>query len=168
MMTDPVWSDSEQIQHVLETVFNDILRQRMAAVPVVNSALQVQALPFRPFQHDWLGLLITPWLMNLLLRPGQSDRWGALVEGDTVSIDFPYGVFAFTVAREKQLGLYASCSLYSPMFEFKQQAVAVTVAQTALQGLFSDAVATTVSRPSSGISRRNLLRGAFNPGKAAS
>lgn len=167
-MNEPAWRDSIQIQQTLETVFNDILRRRMATMPVVNPALHVQALPFRQFQQDWVGVLITPWFMNLLLIPGQSNRWTMTAVGETLSIDFPYGVFGFTVAKEMQLGLYASCSLYSPLFQFKQQGVAVSVAQTALQGLFVDAKPTRVSRPPSRISRRNLLRGAFNDGKTTS
>ncbi|MDD5412921.1 MAG: [NiFe]-hydrogenase assembly chaperone HybE [Methylobacter sp.] len=152
-----LWQNSGQISHALETTFNDILDKRMRGMPVVNDALSVQAIGFSRFNEDWLGVLITPWFMNLLLLPGPDSHWRKQLVGTKIEKYFPYGVFEFTLGSEAQLGSYALCSLFSPMFQFENQAAALTAAQAALQGLLADAAPR-------GISRRDLLRGAIGNG----
>ena len=140
-------------------MFNDILQTRMLDVPVLNPALSVQALGFLRYQQDWLGVLITPWFMNLLLLPEPESAWQTQAPGSKFSRTFPYGVFEFTMANEAQLGVYAVCSLFSPMFQFEGQAAAAAAAKAALQGLLT-------SPATRAVSRRDLLRGNLGPGKA--
>ena len=151
------WQDSEQICQSLEAAFNAILQTRMHDVPVLNPALSVQALEFLRYQQDWLGVLITPWFMNLLLLPAPDSTWQTQAPGSKFSRTFPYGVFEFTVANEAPLGVYAVCSLFSPMFQFADQAAAVAAAKAALQGLLTS----PAPRP---VSRRDLLRGNLGTG----
>jgi [NiFe] hydrogenase assembly HybE family chaperone len=153
------WQESEQICRSLEAAFNEIQQTRMHDVPVLNPALSVQALGFLRYQQDWLGVLITPWFMNLLLLPEPDSTWQTQAPGSKFSRTFPYGVFEFTMANEAQLGVYAVCSLFSPMFQFEGQAAAVAAAKAALQGLLT-------SPATRAVSRRDLLRGNLGPGKA--
>lgn len=148
------WQDGEQISRTLETVFNGILETRMRDLPVINPALSVQAVGFNLFNEDCLGVLITPWFMNLLLLPGPDSSWREQPPGSKFEQSFPYGTFEFTLAHEAQLGTYALCSLFSPMFQFDNQSAALGAAQSALQGLLTAPAARVVSR-------RNLLRGSF-------
>jgi len=129
----------------------------MQGLPVLNPALSVQAVGFHRFMDEWLGILITPWFMNLLLLPGPDYAWPKRNPGAKFDRIFPYGVFEFTQAYEEQLGAYARCSLFSPMFQFTCQADALAAAQAALQGLLTG----EKPRP---VSRRNLLRGAIGNG----
>ncbi|MDD5502570.1 MAG: [NiFe]-hydrogenase assembly chaperone HybE [Candidatus Thermoplasmatota archaeon] len=152
-----MWQNSEQIRHTLETTFNEILANRMRDLPVVNAGLSVQAVGFNPFNKDWLGILITPWFMNLMLLPGADSRWREQPPGTKIEKRFPYGVFEFTLGSEAQLGIYALCPLFSPMFQFENQAAALTAAQAALQGLVTEIAPR-------GVSRRDLLRGAIGNG----
>jgi [NiFe] hydrogenase assembly HybE family chaperone len=152
------WQDSEQISRTLETVFTGILATRLSNVPIVNPALSVQAVGFIRFNEDWLGVLITPWFMNLLLLPGPDSEWRKQLPGSKLVRRYPYGAFEFTLASEAQLGTYAQCSLFSPMFQFEDQATALTAAQTALQGLL------TAPAPRA-VNRRDLLRGALGSRK---
>lgn len=146
------WQDGEQIRQTLDAVFNDILTTRMQDMPLLNPALAVRALGFNRYNADWVGVLITPWFMNLLLLPGKDSQWPAQAPGSKFEQAFPYGSFEFVVADEAQMGRYAQCSLFSPMFQFADQAAAVAAAESALQGL----LATPAPRA---ISRRDLLRG---------
>jgi len=148
-----VWQDGWQIQHTLEARFNAILAERMHDMPVINPALKVQALAFERFNGDWIGILLTPWFMNLLLLPGNNADWAALAPGRKFDRAFPYGAFEFTVADESGLGRYALCSLFSPMFQFEDQAAAVAAGAAALQALL-----TVPERP---MSRRDVLSGRF-------
>jgi|GEM_PF-356602 len=147
-----IWKDSEQISHTLETTFNEILAKRMCALPIVNAALSVQAVGFNRFGEDWLGVLITPWFMNLLLLPGPDSIWRSQQPGTKIDKHFPYGVFEFTLAGEARIGTYALCSLFSPMFQFENQAAALATGQAALQGLLTEV-------EPRGVSRRELLHG---------
>ena len=146
------WRDGEQIRCVLEAVFNDILTTRMREMPVLNPALAVRALGFNRYNADWPGILITPWFMNLLLLPGAESNWINQSPGSKFEQPFPYGSFEFTVADEAQLGRYAQCSLFSPMFQFADQAAAVAAAESALQALLTGPAPRAISR-------RDLLRG---------
>ncbi|OAI08547.1 [NiFe]-hydrogenase assembly chaperone HybE [Methylomonas methanica] len=146
------WQDGEQIRQTLEAVFNNILTTRMRDMPVLNSALAVRALGFNRYNADWVGVLITPWFMNVLLLPGLDSQWPTQAPGTKFDQAFPYGSFEFVVADEGQLGRYAQCSLFSPMFQFADQAAAVAAAESALHAL----LAAPAPRA---ISRRDLLRG---------
>ena len=63
----------------LEAVFRRIATTRMRGVPVLNPALSVQAIGFGPdplrtapdAAPTMLGVLVTPWFMNLLRLPLQ-------------------------------------------------------------------------------------------------
>jgi [NiFe] hydrogenase assembly HybE family chaperone len=145
------WKNSEQISYTLEKIFNEISAKRMCGLPIINASLSVQAVGFNRFGEDYLGILITPWFMNLMLLPGPDSHWR---EQPSSKIDkhFPYGTFEFTVGSEAQIGTYALCSLFSPMFQFENQAAALATAQAALQGLLAEV-------EPRGVSRRELLRG---------
>jgi [NiFe] hydrogenase assembly HybE family chaperone len=141
----------------LETVFFEIQTSRMADVPVLNSALQVEAVSFMSWREDWLGILITPWFMNLMLLPHIGKTWTGLVTGQTVVHTFPSGEYDFIVGQEAALGEYQSCSLFSPMFEFPDQACARATAQAALANLFA---ADAAQEAAVSMSRRRFLLGA--------
>jgi [NiFe] hydrogenase assembly HybE family chaperone len=143
------WKTVAELNQALESCFNQIQQQRMIDVPILNPALRVQAVDFQLFQQTWVGILITPWFMNLLYFHADNG-----MVGSKVSHLFPAGQFEFIINYEKELGFYQSCSLYSPMFDFQQQEVAVQTAQAALQALLQ------IPKPAN-ISRRDLLRGQF-------
>jgi [NiFe] hydrogenase assembly HybE family chaperone len=138
------------ITPILETCFKQIQTQRMADMPILNPKLHVQAVDFRLYQGAWLGILITPWFMNLLYW-----RDDELKAGEKITHLFPAGNFEFVVGYENDLGFYQTCSLYSPMFDFEEQTVAVQTAQAALNALLE------IPEPPR-ISRRDLLRGRFS------
>lgn len=156
------WQDGAQIERALEHTFNDILATRMRDMPVVNPTLAVRALGFSRVNQDWLGVLITPWFMNLLLLPGPDSEWITRLPGSKIERSFPYGSFEFTLANETRLGSYALCSLFSPMFEFQNQDAAVATAETVLGHLLNPIQPAPYTPPRSAISRRDLLRGSFS------
>lgn len=147
--------DESAIQQKIETVFNEVMEQRMQESPLLNRNLQVQAVGFQPYREHWLGIVITPWFMNLMLLPGQTAAWDNKQCGEKLRVKFPSGEFEFAIGIEHVLGRYAVCSLFSPMFQFEQQAAAVIAAEAVLQALLAEPAA------QHGISRRDLLRGAF-------
>jgi [NiFe] hydrogenase assembly HybE family chaperone len=138
----------------LQARFEHIHLHQMAGVPMLNPALRVQALGFRPWAEHWLGVLVTPWFMNLVLFPRQAARWQAIGERESRHYVFPAGVFEFIGSRDAELGDYQACSLFSPMFEFNDHAAAHDTAVAALAALFdpatrpgSDAPADSADQP---------------------
>lgn len=123
----------------LQRRYEDILRKQMADVPVLNAELRVEALGFRPWGEHWLGVLVTPWFMNLVLFPRVAEHWHAIGERESRHHVFPAGVFEFIGSRDAELGDFQSCSLFSPMFDFANHQGAHDTALQALDALFDAA-----------------------------
>jgi [NiFe] hydrogenase assembly HybE family chaperone len=119
-------------------VFEKIHRERMAGVPILNPALRVQGVGFRCWQGHCLGVLITPWFLNLMLLPSEADVWDELRVGEKVTHQFPSGPYEFILGQEEGVGRYQMCSLFSPVLEVEDQAAAVAVAEAVMQGLMDE------------------------------
>lgn len=126
---------------LLEAAFRRIQAETMADVPILNPALTVEAVGFTRRQDHWLGIVITPWFMNLVLVPGKADTWQSVAPGLRLFRNFPSGDFAFLGSNEPEVGEFQSCSLFSPMAQFADQAGAREVAFAALAALQAEPVA---------------------------
>ncbi|CAO3455762.1 [NiFe]-hydrogenase assembly chaperone HybE [Azospirillum largimobile] len=124
----------------LEAAFREIHTAQMRGMPIVNDALAVKAVGFRRHEDRWLGALVTPWFLNLVLLPGEEDDWSALVPGAKELIEFPSGRYEFVHANRKGVGAYKACSLFSPMFEFASMLQATETASAALVSLFDPSI----------------------------
>lgn len=119
----------------LEAVFRDIAATRMQGVPLLHPGLQVQAVGFAPEPEgsSALGVLVTPWFMNLMRLPLAAVE--PLGPGQVSSQRVGAHRLSFIGAHEAAFGPYAMCSLASPMFEFADQNAAVATAQEVLAQL---------------------------------
>ena len=159
--------------------------QRMAGLGFVNPALQVEAVAFEPWQGHWLGVMVTPWFMNLVLLPHDRTQWQTLPVRAKRKLQFPAGVFEFIGADDPVIGEHQTCSLFSPMHDFQDHAAARLVARLAREALLDAANAerpeypqanlsataqgaTTVSAgeaaPAAPVSKRDFLRGRIGGG----
>ncbi|MDR1350135.1 MAG: [NiFe]-hydrogenase assembly chaperone HybE [Zoogloeaceae bacterium] len=148
----------------LTRVFRRIAADGMADLPLGNPALAVEAVGFRQTENGhWLGVLIAPWTMNLLLLPAADARapWPEKAPGDRQLWRFPSGAYEFIVAAEDELGVYHLCSLFSPPYRFVSQEAARQTAYAALAGLYTpsavDAADAPIAENTSGKSRRAFL-----------
>ena len=147
------WTDALTLQQSLEQRFQQILELQMQGIAVLNPALTVQAYGFKAIQNDWLGIMITPWFMNLMLLPNSTGLWTNARPGESLSRNYPYGQFDFTLGHDSALGHYGQCSLFSPMLEFADQYAAIIAAEAILKALLAEP---------RNLSRRDLLRGRFS------
>jgi [NiFe] hydrogenase assembly HybE family chaperone len=115
----------------LESVFRQIAATRMAGVPLLNTRLQVQALGFETHNGVAVGVLITPWFMNLVRLP-LDDTVETLAPLQKAERDVGPRRFEFIGAHEPGLGAFEASSLFSPMFEFEDQAGAEATAREVL------------------------------------
>lgn len=148
----------------LESAFERIRAERMIDVPILNAKLAVRAVGFREWQDDVLGVLVTPWCMNVMLLPGESAAWPAVPVGTKTVHQLPSGSFEFIEGEEAGVGRYRMCSLFSPMHEFRDQETAVGTAEAALTALMSEEAGQAEQTPDDAarrrpMTRRELLRG---------
>lgn len=119
----------------LQSLYARIERERMADVPILNPAIGIHAIGFQRWQQGYLGVMVTPWFMNLMLLPGEGENWDELPVLSQSTHVFPSGRYEFTVGHEADLGKYQMCSLFSPMFEFADDAAAVETAGAVIAAL---------------------------------
>lgn len=122
----------------LEAAYREVA-QRMTGLPFVNPALRVQAVGFAPWNGHWLGVLVTPWFMNLVLLPRDPGQWQPLPVRAKHSHRFPAGTYEFIGADDPLLGGHQTCSLFSPMQDFDSHDTACLVAKLAREALFDPA-----------------------------
>ena len=133
----------------LAAAFERIARTRMADMPLCNPALRVEALDFRPWGGASVGVLVTPWCINLVLLPEQPAR--ALSADERRAVQFPSGSYEFMGGEAPECGPFQFCPLYSPPEEFVSQEQAQEVGREVMKQLFQ-----TTER----LSRRALITGA--------
>jgi len=121
----------------VEEAFFRIQREQMSDVPILNPALSVEAVDFQRWQGHWLGIVVTPWCMSLLLVPGGTQGWVSVGDNKRRFVRFPAGDFAFLGSAEAELGEYQSCPLFSPMQRFSSQSEATLTARASLVAMLT-------------------------------
>lgn len=124
------------VEEKLEAVFNDIARLRMAGLPICNPAIRVQAVGFCEWQARWVGVLVTPWTISLLLMPGENAPLDPLLPDEKKSWEFPSGNYEFMGLNEAALGACHICSLISPVLHIERHEDAVSIASQVMAELF--------------------------------
>ena len=132
------WPDSPQ--PAVERCFARILAERMHGLPFLNPALSVQAIDFQRVDGDWLGGLITPWSVQLVLAPGGGSLWVDTPSGERSMVALPVGRLAF-IADEGDRGLPAF--QYLPLVN----ATAALVSDDEARAFVRDALATALRPP---------------------
>ncbi|ROR32535.1 [NiFe]-hydrogenase assembly chaperone HybE [Inmirania thermothiophila] len=105
---------------LLERVFERIHRESMQGLPLVNPALRVRAVGFRRLADAgrWVGVLVTPWFMNLMVLSDGTRPLPEAATGERVTLRFPSGAYRFTAGEVEEVGRYLFCSLASPVHCF--------------------------------------------------
>ena len=130
-------SDTQQKVVILESVFNRIYKERMADVPIINDKIEVKAIAFQRWQTSYIGVMITPWFMNLIMLPGETENWDDKRELSSSTYTFPSGNYEFLTGFEPDIGKYQMCSLFSPMFEFAENNAAIETAEAVITELMN-------------------------------
>lgn len=118
----------QRFTHIGETAMRDL--------PIYNHALHVDAIGFQTTDKGLLGVLITPWFINVMLLPRQKQK-APLPLGQRVTHELISGEHAFTVGEDDELGHYDFLTLASPTLRYKSQQAARDTAQKALSKLLT-------------------------------
>jgi [NiFe] hydrogenase assembly HybE family chaperone len=127
----------EQCVSKLVSRFKQIGDEHIRELPIYHLPLQVEAVDFQPWAPGWIGVLITPWFMNVMLLPRDRDQWQSLAVGKKHMQKLPSGEQEFIVGGDVELGSYLFQSVASPMMKFPSQKDARQAAQAALQRLMA-------------------------------
>jgi len=135
----------------LNAAFREVAK-RMEGLGLTNPALEVEAVAFEPWEAHWLGVMVTPWFMNLVLLPRDRGLWQTLPVRAKRKLHFPAGVYEFIGADDPLIGEHQTCSLFSPMQDFEDHAAARLVARLAREALFDAANAEVPEYPQADLS----------------
>lgn len=130
----PLMAEMERRTRALVADFAEVFNSKMRDVPMVNHALHVQAVDFRPHEGGFLGTLVAPWFMNLIFLP--PDGYPIKPATEKEVIRFPSGDYEFLHNSRELTGPYLACSLFSPMGDFTSQLKATDVARAVMVELF--------------------------------
>ena len=114
---------------LIQQVFTTIHHTEMADLPFINEYLSVETVGFALHEGDWLGVLLTPWTLSLLLLAGPERHWQSFTVGDKFGLKLPSGEYTFFVGGHEKLGTYLSCSLRSPVNDIHSQQAGVKLAE---------------------------------------
>lgn len=147
----------------LEAHYRHVWQTRMHDLPFVNAALAVEAVGFQRLNGDWLGVVITPWFLNLLLVSGGGELWGDIPAGERRYLNLPCGTMQFIADDDPDIGPYQYCPLIAPVDQLPDMAMARVVAADAIKTVFGPpSVTETPPAPAAEekteISRRGFFR----------
>lgn len=153
----------------LEEAFQEVYEKHMQDMPIINDKLEVKAIGFDSWNDYRLGVLITPWFMNLMLIPREANLQKHQEKmGEIQTHIFPSGAYEFVTGNDDAFGYYESCALFSPMFDFKDQQSAELAAQAVLKAIVTEktekkpeADKPLSERAKKPRSRRDFLRGSL-------
>ena len=134
----------------------------MRDLPIYNDKIAIEAIGFRPFGDDALiGVVLTPWFMNLKLLPIAPEPMRMAEIGRLVEVELPAGKRTFVIGGNEVFGLYRAHSLHSPVLTFTLPGQAQAEARRQLGLLLmSPARQDAVKQNGSGaVDRRRLLFG---------
>ncbi|MRS13324.1 hydrogenase-2 assembly chaperone [Enterobacteriaceae bacterium RIT691] len=99
----------------LERAFQAVAASEMRELPFFLPQVPVRACGFVLYEQQWLGCLLTPWMLSLLVLPGPQQRWEKRRVGDKLALSLPCGDVRFTVGEITGCGQYLAASLMSPL-----------------------------------------------------
>lgn len=152
-------TDDERAVRELVHAF-EIVERRMRELPICNPALRVEAVGFRRSGARVVGVLVTPWFLNVVVL----DAEGEAAEPASISFTFPGGTFSFERGCEGPP--HRALALLSPVHELADQEAARAVALETLAVLFDDRREPRAeSAPAPAVSRRALFSSFLGGGR---
>ena len=147
----------------LASIYEAIAERSMRGLPVFNTKLRVEAIGFTASSGRAVGILVTPWFMNLVVAALPGGSLSPRPAGASIDHDLPGGVFPCVVGAVDGFGRLDSASLFSPMFEFDDPDVAAAVAEAAIAEILTpveaDPPVAAAADPTPTLDRRALLFG---------
>lgn len=156
----------------LEVHYRHVWETRMHDMPFVNSALGVAAVGFQQHRGDWLGVMVTPWFLNLFLISGGGELWGDIPAGERRYLELPCGTLQFIADDDPDIGPYQYCPLIAPVTGLADTETALAAARDVLSAVFApppapeaEPVPVEKPKPAGPTTRRDFFRRLAGKGK---
>ncbi|QPE16878.1 hydrogenase-2 assembly chaperone [Providencia rettgeri] len=114
-MPDDILGYETNPRPLVEAAFTRVAEQSMHDLSFLHPTMPVHASEFALFEGQWVGVVITPWMLSAIILPGPEQYWPRRVVGDKVGLILPYGEMTYTVGELDGLTQYFACSLMSPL-----------------------------------------------------
>ena len=152
------WTTSPK--DAVQAHFDTVWHTAMQGLPFVNDALQVRALRFERIDGDWLGGLVTPWCVQLMLLPGGGTLWADVSAGTRNPVALPVGTLPFIAdSSDGLLPAFQYFPLVNSVSGLADMATAEAVVHDALRtALTAPETPESLPKPALDRGRRGFLR----------
>lgn len=99
----------------VQTAFERIAAEEMQDLPFLHPTMPVFVPGFTLFEGQWIGCILTPWMLSLAIFPGPEQSWPPRKVGEKLGLQLPFGEMMFTVGELDEVSQYCACSLMSPL-----------------------------------------------------
>ncbi|WP_429225504.1 hydrogenase-2 assembly chaperone [Aeromonas veronii] len=99
---------------LLVAQYERITREEMQTLPFYHATMPIVA-ECTLFEGQWLGCVLTPWMLSVVVLPGPDQLWPVRSSSDRLALQFPCGNMTFMVGELPETGQLLACSLMSPL-----------------------------------------------------
>ena len=99
---------------LLVAQYERIAREQMQGLPFYHATMPIVA-ECVLFEAQWLGCVLTPWMLSLVVLPGPDQLWPVRSSSDRLALQLPCGNMTFMVGELPETGQLLACSLMSPL-----------------------------------------------------
>ncbi|MNH98380.1 Hydrogenase-2 operon protein HybE [compost metagenome] len=99
---------------LLVAQYERIAREQMQGLPFYHATMPIVA-ECVLFEEQWLGCVLTPWMLSLVVLPGPDQLWPVRSNSDRLALQLPCGNMTFMVGELPETGQLLACSLMSPL-----------------------------------------------------
>jgi [NiFe] hydrogenase assembly HybE family chaperone len=114
-MSNEIYGYTEKPTQTVEAAFTHVAERSMNGLSFIHPAMPIKACGFSLFEGQWIGAVLTPWMLSALILPGPDQVWPQRNVGERIGLKLPYGDMTFIVGELDGLGQYLSSSLISPL-----------------------------------------------------
>jgi len=82
----------------------------MQDLPFFHHNIECFCPKFVLFEGQWVGSVLTPWMISVVILPGPQQTWEPRELGDKITVQLPYKALTFTVSGVETVPQYLSCS----------------------------------------------------------